>query len=195
MKLLKNLIILNILNLSLVWGIDFTPAPVSSNTFGSLNIGWLHSTITGAQRNEVLQDYKSARNAMLFGLKRGFILTEGKTLLLNAWIDGSAGSENKNGLYNFSVGGQIGYRFFDGRVIAFVGGGFEMSNLATPEPKEQYNIYGGIARAEVFIDIAKGYGLSVGYQRGFNEKSKKLLGERFDTQSFFVSVSYYDFSI
>ncbi len=51
MKLLKNLIILNVLNLGLVWGIDFTPAPVSSNTFGSLNIGWLHSTITGAQRN------------------------------------------------------------------------------------------------------------------------------------------------
>ncbi|MCX2716682.1 hypothetical protein OQH61_02915 [Helicobacter sp. MIT 21-1697] len=195
MKLLQNLIILNVINLSLVWGIDFTPAPVSSHSFGSLNIGWLHSTITGVQSNEVLQDYKSTRNAMLFGLKRGLILTEQKNLLLNAWIDGSAGRENKNGLYNFSLGGQIGYRFFGGRVIAFVGGGFEMGNLAMADPKEQYNIYGGIARAEMFVDIAQGYGLSVGYTRGFNEKSKKLLGEHFDTQSFYVSISYYDFSL
>ena len=70
-----------------------------------------------------------------------------------------------------------------------------MSNLATPEPKEQYNIYGGVARAELFFDIAKGYGLSVGYTQGFNYRSKKLINERFDTSSIMISISYYDFSI
>ena len=94
------------------------------------------------------------------------------------------------------MGGQLGYRLFNGRIIILLGGGFEMSNLAMPHiPKEQYNIYGGLARAELFIDIAQGYGLSVGYTRGFNEKSKKLKGESFDTQGIMLTISFYDFSI
>ena len=172
--------------------LDFSPAPIYENnsTFGSVSIGGVAYNVKSKQ------DYDNTRGAVLFGLKRGFLLGDSKKVLLNAWLEGSAGAENKNGLYSGSVGGQIGYRLFNGRVIVLLGGGFEMSNLAMPHiPKEQYNIYGGLARAELFIDIAQGYGLSVGYTRGFNEKSKKIKGESFDTQGIMLSVSFYDFSI
>lgn len=172
--------------------LDFSPAPIFENnsTFGSVSIGGVAYNVKNKQ------DYDNTRGAVLFGLKRGFLLGSSKKVLLNAWLEGSAGTENKNGLYGGSVGGQIGYRLFNGRVIVLLGGGFEMSNLAMPHiPKEQYNIYGGLARAELFIDIAQGYGLSVGYTRGFNEKSKKLKDESFDTQGIMLSISFYDFSI
>ncbi|WP_334095371.1 hypothetical protein [Helicobacter typhlonius] len=179
-------------------GLDFSTAPILSDnsTFGAVSIGGVQTTIThqsGEMQN--FKDYKDTRNAVIFGLKRGFMFLDSKTLLLNAWIDGRAGQEKKNGLYAFSLGAQVGYRFFNGRMIGLIGGGFEMSNLATPEPKEQYNIYGGVARAELFFDIAKGYGLSVSYTQGFNYRSKKLINERFDTSSIMISISYYDFSI
>ncbi|WP_243543075.1 hypothetical protein [Helicobacter cinaedi] len=172
--------------------VDFSPAPIYENnsTFGSVSIGGVAYNVKSKQ------GYDNTRGAVLFGLKRGFLLGDSKKVLLNAWLEGSAGVENKNGLYSGSVGGQIGYRLFNGSVIVLLGGGFEMSNLAMPHiPKEQYNIYGGLARAELFIDIAQGYGLSVGYTRGFNEKSKKIKGESFDTQGIMLSVSFYDFSI
>ncbi|BAM12225.1 hypothetical protein HCN_0990 [Helicobacter cinaedi PAGU611] len=172
--------------------VDFSPAPIYENnsTFGSVSIGGVAYNVKSKQ------GYDNTRGAVLFGLKRGFLLGDSKKVLLNAWLEGSAGVENKNGLYSGSVGGQIGYRLFNGLVIVLLGGGFEMSNLAMPHiPKEQYNIYGGLARAELFIDIAQGYGLSVGYTRGFNEKSKKIKGESFDTQGIMLSVSFYDFSI
>lgn len=172
--------------------LDFSPAPVYENnsTFGSVSIGGVAYNVKNKQ------DYDNTRGAVLFGLKRGFLFGSSKKVLLNAWLEGSAGAENKNGLYGGSVGGQLGYRLFNGRVIILLGGGFEMSNLAMPHiPKEQYNIYGGLARAELFIDIAQGYGLSVGYTRGFNEKSKKLKGESFDTQGIMLTISFYDFSI
>ncbi|WP_300859877.1 hypothetical protein [uncultured Helicobacter sp.] len=181
-----------------VQGLDFSTAPIpaDNHTFGSLSIGGVHSKIWHTSGNRtMLQDYESARNAVIFGLKRGVMLGNSKAFLLNAWIDGSAGSENKNGFYAFSLGGQMGYRFFNGRVICLVGGGFEMSNLAMPDVDEQYNIYGGLVRAELFFDIARGYGLSIGYQQGFNYKSKKLLDERFDTSRIMLTLSYYDFSI
>lgn len=172
--------------------VDFSPAPIYENnsTFGSVSIGGVAYNVKSKQ------GYDNTRGAVLFGLKRGFLLGDSKKVLLNAWLEGSAGVENKNGLYSGSVGGQIGYRLFNGSVIVLLGGGFEISNLAMPHiPKEQYNIYGGLARAELFIDIAQGYGLSVGYTRGFNEKSKKIKGESFDTQGIMLSVSFYDFSI
>lgn len=172
--------------------VDFSPAPIYENnsTFGSVSIGGVAYNVKSKQ------GYDNTRGAVLFGLKRGFLLGDSKKVLLNAWLEGSAGVENKNGLYSGSVGGQIGYRLFNGLVIVLLGGGFEMSNLAMPHiPKEQYNIYGGLARAELFIDIAQGYGLSVGYTRGFNKKSKKIKGESFDTQGIMLSVSFYDFSI
>lgn len=172
--------------------VDFSPAPIYENnsTFGSVSIGGVAYNVKSKQ------GYDNTRGAVLFGLKRGFLLGDSKKVLLNAWLEGSAGVENKNGLYSGSVGGQIGYSLFNGLVIVLLGGGFEMSNLAMPHiPKEQYNIYGGLARAELFIDIAQGYGLSVGYTRGFNEKSKKIKGESFDTQGIMLSVSFYDFSI
>ena len=172
--------------------VDFSPAPIYENnsTFGSVSIGGVAYNVKSKQ------GYDNTRGAVLFGLKRGFLLGDSKKVLLNAWLEGSAGVENKNGLYSGSVGGQIVYRLFNGSVIVLLGGGFEMSNLAMPHiPKEQYNIYGGLARAELFIDIAQGYGLSVGYTRGFNEKSKKIKGESFDTQGIMLSVSFYDFSI
>ena len=172
--------------------LDFSPAPIYENnsTFGSVSIGGVAYNVKSKQ------DYDNTRGAVLFGLKRGFLLGDSKKVLLNAWLEGSAGAVNKNGLYSGSVGGQIGYRLFNGRVIVLLGGGFEMSNLAMPHiPKEQYNIYGGLARAELFIDIAQGYGLSVGYTRGFNEKSKKIKDKTFDTQGIMLSVSFYDFSI
>ena len=172
--------------------VDFSPAPIYENnsTFGSVSIGGVAYNVKSKQ------GYDNTRGAVLFGLKRGFLLGDSKKVLLNAWLEGSAGVENKNGLYSGSVGGQIGYRLFNGLVIVLLGGGFEMSNLAMPHiPKEQYNIYGGLARAVLFIDIAQGYGLSVGYTRGFNEKSKKIKGESFDTQGIMLSVSFYDFSI
>lgn len=178
--------------------LDFSPAPTypQNNTFGALSIGWAHSNIVSAKADSTaMGDYKSARNAVLFGLKRGFALGDSRTILLNAWIDGSAGSESKNGLYAFSLGGQVGYRFFSGRVIGLVGGGFEMSNLAITQTDEQYNIYGGLVSAELFFDIARGYGISVGYKHGFNYQSKKLPAERFNTSGIIVAFSFYDFSI
>ncbi|WP_291027482.1 hypothetical protein [Helicobacter sp.] len=197
-KLLKNLVWAIGLFISCAQGIDFSPAPTSldNRSFGSFSIGGVRSSITHTS-GEMLEfkDYKSTRGAVIFGLKRGLMFGDSQRLLLNAWIDGRAGQENKNGLFAFSLGAQGGVRLFGGRVIGLLGGGFEMSNLATPEEKEQYNIYGGLAKAEIFIDIARGYGLSVGYTRGFNYKSKKLLGERFDTSSLMLTLSYYDFSI
>ncbi|WP_231853520.1 hypothetical protein [Helicobacter cinaedi] len=172
--------------------VDFSPAPIYENnsTFGSVSIGGVAYNVKSKQ------GYDNTRGAARFGLKRGILLGDSKKVLLKAWLEGGGGVENKNGLYSGSVGGQIGYRLFNGLVIVLLGGGFEMSNLAMPHiPKEQYNIYGGLARAELFIDIAQGYGLSVGYTRGFNEKSKKIKGESFDTQGIMLSVSFYDFSI
>lgn len=174
-----------------VSALDFSPAPLSADntTFGSVMIGGVAYSVKNNQ------GYNNRRGAVLFGLKRGIMLGDSQKTLLNAWLDGSAGSENKNGLYGLSCGGQVGYRLFDGRMIVFLGGGFEMSNLAMPQSSEQYNIYGGVARAEMFIDIARGYGLIVGYTRGFNERSKKISGQSFDTQAIMVSVSFFDFSI
>lgn len=194
MKAIKKLVFITFLCVG-TQGIDFSVAPVFPNnsTFGSLNIGGVRSSITHSSGE--MQDYKNNRGAAIFGLKRGFALGDSRSFLLNVYIDGAAGRENKNGFYAFSVGGQVGYRFFSGRVIGLLGGGFEMSNLAMPQTTEQYNIYGGLVKAEIFIDIARGYGVSVGYTQGFDYKSKKLLGERFDTSSIMLTLSYYDFSI
>ena len=176
---------------------DFSSAPVTDNrTFGSLHIGGNYTLVQSPAR-----DYKSERGAVIFGLKRGLMLGENKNWLLNMWLDGSAGKENRNGLYGFSLGGQAGYRFFNGRVIAHLGGGVELMNLAMPsptsDPKDQYNIYGGLINAEFFIDVAKGFGLSVGYRRGFRYQSGKtaINNMRFSVDTFIVSFSYYDFSI
>lgn len=188
--------------LSIVWGclthntfaVDFSPAPLfeNNNSFGAFSIGGVYSRIQNS-RNDL---GNSKRGAVSFELKRGLMLLESRSLLLNAWLEGRAGNTNKNGLYGISTGGQLGYRFLNGRVIALVGGGFEMNTLPIyAESKEQYNLYGGIARAELFIDIARGYGLSVGYVHGFNERSKKLPTQIFSTDCIMISFSFYDFSI
>lgn len=177
--------------------LDFSSAPVSNDNkgFASFHIGGNYS-ITQSTSG----DYRSERGAVIFGLKRGLTLDKQRKVLLNAWLDGSAGKENRNGLYGFSLGGQIGYRLFNGRIITHLGGGFELLNLAVPEistQKNQYSIYGGLVNAEIFLDIAKGYGLSVGYRRGFRYQSGKseLSNKRFNNDVFIVSFSYYSFSI
>lgn len=177
--------------------LDFSPASVSNDNkgFASFHIGGNYS-ITQSTSG----DYRSERGAVIFGLKRGLTLDKQRKVLLNAWLDGSAGKENRNGLYEFSLGGQIGYRLFNGRIITHLGGGFELLNLAVPEistQKNQYSIYGGLVNAEFFLDVAKGYGLSVGYRRGFQYQSGKseLSNKRFNNDVFIVSFSYYSFSI
>ncbi len=179
-----------------VYALDFSPASVGSKRgFASLHIGGTYAITQNTSR-----DYKSERGAVIFGIKRGLALGQQRKMLLNAWLDGSAGKENRNGLYGFSLGGQVGYRLFNGRIIAHLGGGFELQNLAIPEistQRNQYSIYGGLVNAEIFLDIAKGYGLSVGYRRGFRYQSGKseLNHMRFNNDVFIVSFSYYAFSI
>ncbi|WP_238700288.1 hypothetical protein [Helicobacter jaachi] len=192
MRFLRGILYSGLISL-VSYGFDFAPAGVapSNNSFGSFSIGGVHTTITNAK----MQHYKNERSAVLFGLKRGVMFGESQNVLLNAYIDGRAGSEHKNGLYGISFGAQVGYRLFNGRIIALVGGGLEMNNLAMPQSSEQYNIYGGTARVELFFDIAQGYGISVGYMRGFREKSKKIHAQRFESESIMITLSFYDFSI
>ena len=185
------------------FALDFSPAPLKegNSTYGSVSLVGYYQREVGQRGGGSLATsdgsrYENERGAVGFGLKRGVMLGEEKAWLLGAWLDGYAGSENKNGLYGASVGLDGGYRILGGRLIALGGVGFMMSNLALSHgPKEQANIYGGVARAELFIDIAQGFGLSVGYMRGFSHKSKKLIGERFDTDSLFVAIRFYDFGI
>lgn len=178
--------------------LDSSPAAVNvdnnNNTFAALSVGYMQKRIT----NSAL-DYKDTRAAVNFGLKRGIAFTESKQWLVNGYLEGSAGSENQNGLYTINVGAQVGYKMW--RAILHLGIGYELSNLATDtqasafSDNSQYNIHGLNARAELFFDIAKGYGLSIGYMRGFNERGKNLGSLRFQSQSIIIGISYYDFSI
>ncbi len=193
MKCVWNILVaLNFVCLNL-YALDFSPATTSleNKTFGSFSIGGVNSSVKNPS-----SDYKDSRNGVVFGLKRGVSLGDFQKSLLNLWIDGFAGRENKNGLYGFSLGGQYGYRMFGGRIVGFLGAGFEMNNLAMPsEAKEQYNIYGACGKVDIFIDMAHGYGISIGYTHGFKHRSKKILNDRFDTSSIMITFSYYDFNI
>lgn len=165
----------------------------SKHTFGAFSIGGVYSQI--ASENTGLNnagEYQSKRGGVLFGLKRGMVFKE--KYLLSLYIDGTAGREHKNGLFSLALGAQGGFRLFGGRLLTLIGGGFGVSNLAT-SLSEQYNIYGYHAKLELFIDIAKGYGLSIGYMYGFNYESKPTLPKRFDTSSIMLAFSFYDFNI
>ncbi|RAX57136.1 hypothetical protein CCZ01_07270 [Helicobacter monodelphidis] len=186
-----------ILLLQFIWAFDFSPSK-QGKSFAALNVGYTH-VFTQSKTTDAINPfnpYKNDRGAAYFAVKRGLAVGDSQNLLLFFYLDGSAGANHRKGLYSVSGGIGSGYRLWNGRIIPSISVGYEGMNIAIPYfTTEQYNLYSVVGNGGIFIDIAHGFGLELGYRRAFNQIGKNIEQVKFYNDRFTISFAFYDFTL
>ena len=125
------------------------PARPISPSFVAFSVGYhfLH--------NEYYKTHEN-KNGIFFAIEKGWLLVN-DILMLSIILDGSAGD-----FYSANGGFKVGARVWDGRIIPSFSLGFGVINRDIDN--KQYNAIGTTGSLGIFIDIASGFGVELGYK-------------------------------
>ncbi|WP_199919433.1 hypothetical protein [Helicobacter enhydrae] len=166
---------------------QFEPAKVTSKYYASMDISLTYSQFF----NHLF--HMHSFNGLNFNIDTGWVLGESQNVLVGIALGGSVGTGGINGMYGLFPAIKVAGRVLEGRLIPYAKIGAGLEHLPFLFRNKQMNAYGVFVEGGLFVDIAKGYGMSLAHRYLFGRMQGLPLNVH--NSSLMLGFSFYDFDL